>query len=470
MIRTIIADDEPWVAYRLMHLIDWGAHGFEVIGVASDGEEALSLCLLHRPEVLISDIRMPGHDGLVLLERLRAMKMDIAVVLISGYAEFAYAQQALRHGAFDYLIKQVSAEQLTQLLQRLLAHLAEKKYGYDTLFGLLEEDGATSIEQWLARAHRRPHFPLYRFYTFSIADDEYPGLWHEHSAGVYDEIVLRTGRRRASALLCFRDAEALVHEWQEPPDRYCGVSDTVAGDFPFYALYRQSDIAFCTASFWGLDAPLAFVEGAGDTDALDLLQALDTALAQGNTARAEAAVALFEAAARGMNVQQLALLFTQAAQIITRYRPDFDGAQEGMDYRRMAHEYAGVRALGDVLREGIQASDTPGESQMDSAIRFIDQAFTSELRIADLARQFHFSPSYFSTLFHRHTGQTFTKYLTDKRMAHVKGLLTHSKLSIQEVANQSGYGDYFQFNKAFKKYTGMAPNQYRRQEQASGGA
>lgn len=80
---------------------------------------------------------------------------------------------------------------------------------------------------------------------------------------------------------------------------------------------------------------------------------------------------------------------------------------------------------------------------------------------------FHFSPSYFSTLFHRYAGMTFSKYLLQKRMEKAKVLINNMQLSIQEIAEQCGYPDYFQFNKAFKRYFNIAPGQYRKQMSSS---
>ena len=105
MYNVLIVDDEPWVAYGIANLIDWESLGFTIIGEAHDGLSALDIIIDKKPELVISDIRMPGLDGIELLEKVNRLKLESKVALISGYADFAYAQKAVRLGAFDYLIK-----------------------------------------------------------------------------------------------------------------------------------------------------------------------------------------------------------------------------------------------------------------------------------------------------------------------------------------------------------------------------
>lgn len=83
------------------------------------------------------------------------------------------------------------------------------------------------------------------------------------------------------------------------------------------------------------------------------------------------------------------------------------------------------------------------------------------IRIADIAERFHFSQNYFSTFFRKKTGQTYVKYITGKRISLAKELLEYTELSIQEVADRTGYGDYYQFNRVFKRETDTTPSRYR---------
>ena len=121
MYRIYLADDETWVVIGLKKQIEKSGLPFQVIGEANNGVAAMEEILEKKPDILITDIRMPGLNGLQLLEKLREKGIAVKVIFISGYAEFEYAQSALRMGSFDYLLKPVEQEKLNQVLIRLLA-------------------------------------------------------------------------------------------------------------------------------------------------------------------------------------------------------------------------------------------------------------------------------------------------------------------------------------------------------------
>lgn len=118
-ISVLLVDDEPWILIGLKNLIPWEEEGFQIIGEASDGEKAWEKITCMEPDLILSDIRMPHLNGLSLLERLRKNGITTSVIFISGYSEFEYAQQSLRLGCSDYLVKPVEPEDLLQALRRV---------------------------------------------------------------------------------------------------------------------------------------------------------------------------------------------------------------------------------------------------------------------------------------------------------------------------------------------------------------
>lgn len=119
MNRIFIADDEIWIIIGLKKLIEKSGQPFVVVGEANNGVAALEELEKLRPDVLFTDIRMPGYNGLELLEKLKEKRLDMKVVFVTGYADFEYAQTALRLGAFDYLLKPIDEEKLGEVLERL---------------------------------------------------------------------------------------------------------------------------------------------------------------------------------------------------------------------------------------------------------------------------------------------------------------------------------------------------------------
>ncbi|NBD25767.1 response regulator [Paenibacillus glycinis] len=105
MLKLIIADDELPVREAFSRLIDWSSNGIELCATAAHGAEALELIERHRPELLLTDIKMPNLDGLQLMEEMQARGYFATTLLLSGYNDFHLVQKALKLGAFDYILK-----------------------------------------------------------------------------------------------------------------------------------------------------------------------------------------------------------------------------------------------------------------------------------------------------------------------------------------------------------------------------
>lgn len=128
MYKLLIVDDEDWIRERLRYTIDWSQMGIEVVGEAADGEEALDITSRMLPDVVLTDIRMPGIDGLEYIKRLRDCNIHTKAIIISGFSDFEYAQKAIKLGAFDYILKPVEDEDLTDVVRRCLEEInVEKK-------------------------------------------------------------------------------------------------------------------------------------------------------------------------------------------------------------------------------------------------------------------------------------------------------------------------------------------------------
>lgn len=118
MRRILIIDDEKNVRDGLAHFVST-LDGFTVCGTASNGAEALCLCVRLKPDIILTDINMPTVDGLTFISRLKDRAENAAIIVISGYDYFSYAQRALRLGVRDYLLKPVDRAELDRLLNEI---------------------------------------------------------------------------------------------------------------------------------------------------------------------------------------------------------------------------------------------------------------------------------------------------------------------------------------------------------------
>lgn len=124
--QVLIADDEPIIREGIRDCIDWAALGMEVAAEAEDGEEALELVGQLHIDIVLVDMNMPFMDGIELIRRLREERPECRCLIISGHDEFAYAQEAVRLGVEDYILKPVDADQLHAALLRLRQRMDEE--------------------------------------------------------------------------------------------------------------------------------------------------------------------------------------------------------------------------------------------------------------------------------------------------------------------------------------------------------
>ena len=118
MIKAMIIDDEKLIREGLVTYIDWAALGVEVCAVCGDCAGAVRAAALHRPQIILADICLPDASGLELFRQIRDCGLKCEAIFISSYSEFQYAQQAVKLGAFDYLLKPIEADVLLDCVRR----------------------------------------------------------------------------------------------------------------------------------------------------------------------------------------------------------------------------------------------------------------------------------------------------------------------------------------------------------------
>jgi len=155
MYRVMIVDDEQWALVGMRKFLERGGGRLQIIHETTNPLDALDNILRLQPDLVFTDIRMPEINGLELLDRAHQAGSKAEFVIISGFSEFSYAQQALRGGALDYLLKPLDTANAKEILDKLIAQLDAKHQSDDlTLFGQL------NAEQDNPRALLQPRLPM----------------------------------------------------------------------------------------------------------------------------------------------------------------------------------------------------------------------------------------------------------------------------------------------------------------------
>lgn len=466
MYKVLLADDEKWALLGLTRLVHWEDYQCEIVGTANDGISALEQCRSLKPDVLITDIRMPGMDGLE-LARVLAMELpEITVILVTGYSDIAYAQTALRIGVFDYLTKQITSADMDAMLRRFLASVSQRALRSTSqfFFSFFGEENARSIGACLSdlciphgygcvRAATLLYDQPVRFACSQIQEDGH-GM----------KIVFHTGSHQLTCL-CLWDGQPAEDAWYGslpslPAAAQVGLSPCASLEAPFYETYRQSVVAAETARFWHSAQPVIYQAVAPETIQA-AVQPLRRRLASGGMPLAQGLHAL-RVQAQGMMVDGLETLMNQCIALFSAFHVPGWELSSPLDFQQIVTNGGCCEELFAVLDTLLQGQEKQTAPQLvDQVMAYVERNFRQDLRITQLADMFHINASYLSTLIRKNTGETYSDIVTGKRLDYAKELLRTTQLTTQEIAFQCGYHEYSHFNSLFKKKVGTTPAQYR---------
>ena len=116
----VVADDEEEIRRSLIRKVDWDEAGFRVVGEAENGIEALELVEKLEPDLLLTYLKMPFVSGIELARQVREIRPTMQIVFLSGYDDFTYAQQAIQYNIISYMLKPISAKEVTEELKKFI--------------------------------------------------------------------------------------------------------------------------------------------------------------------------------------------------------------------------------------------------------------------------------------------------------------------------------------------------------------
>lgn len=138
-VKIFLVEDEIVIRNGIKNSIEWEKEGYEFVGEASDGELAYPMIVKERPDILITDIKMPFMDGLELSRLVRKELPELKILILSGYDEFDYAKEAISLGVTEYLLKPVSSAKLLETLKGVSVIIEQEREERDLLKRYSEE-------------------------------------------------------------------------------------------------------------------------------------------------------------------------------------------------------------------------------------------------------------------------------------------------------------------------------------------
>ena len=176
MYKVLIVDDEPVIVEGLHRIVDWEKYNCVVVGTASSGKEGLEMTEKYQPDILFTDIRMPGMDGLTMIAALRSEHRNMQIVILTGYRDFEYARTALNLGVFRYLVKPSKMKELDEAMESLTERL--DKLGRSKEQEALEDtENANNFVVKQALSYIEQHYKE-KLQLTDVAEKVYVSHWH----------------------------------------------------------------------------------------------------------------------------------------------------------------------------------------------------------------------------------------------------------------------------------------------------
>jgi two-component system, response regulator YesN len=516
MHRLVIVDDEKLIREGLVSYIDWGSLGIRVAGICGTAQEALEMVRETEADLVLTDIKMPGMDGIELLKRLKGINARCEVVFVSAYRNFEYARKALRYGAFDYIMKPIEEAALYETFRRCVEHIANTPAGEpDAAFSegaaigelrLYLHAGIRDPEVW-RRLAPALHVTAGGSLRLVIVRPAGPGK--EEAAEAEGDALRRALQTEGAMVFSIRlgESETVIlafsdrggHTMPRPSTRYADTLATLAstivgstldvGDRDPTELYHEASWALValvanpsrgSMQFAELRAALAKrppaattpeqlakeIMGADEPDHAELVWRLFAGLVRDGQACDPSFVRL-----------EMARVVENAMSRLAEYpmlRPEVTELQ-GLGQliareRSVLEIYAATRVYLERLRSIVRERLSPGISRrINEAINFVRDDPASDVSLAGVARRLLVSPGYLSRAFSREMSESFTHFRSRMRIERAKKLLLDHRHKVYEVAALVGFSDVTHFTKVFTKLAGVPPSEYRKRSEGRTG-
>lgn len=430
MLKVFLVEDESIVREGLKNNIPWQEYGYQFMGEASDGEMALPAIRKIRPDVLITDIKMPFMDGLALAQIVTQEIPDIKVIIISGYDEFEYAQQAIRVGVEQYLLKPVTRG----ALRKVLLEIREKIESEQEQKNYLEtfQNERKEYEEYARRNFLEKVFGG----VLSVQQiyEEAAKLSLNLDGPCYNLVLLTLQGKRRDATPGAPEPESFDRV-REALFRYCM-------RFPEYLVFR-----------WNISLYGVLIKGEAAQAEEAKRRCVDemARICSAEDSYIEWYVAI------GNPVERLSLLPECYAEVnhILAHR-FFDPRQHILTEKDVA---LFMQAKDE---KNFEPVDNAGKRVLKKGLEYIEENFSDEtLSLNSVASAIGVSGNYFSSVFSQEMQMTFIEHVTKKRMEKAKKLLRQTEKPSGEIAAEVGYKDPHYFSFVFKKTVGCTPREYR---------
>lgn len=501
-IRVLIADDEPIFRNTLRQLFSWEEEGFLLVGFAENGRQALDLLDATMPQIIITDIAMPILNGIDLLRELKNRNsppgfagQPVSTIVLSGFETFSYVRDAMKYGAYDYILKsELTRESLLLCLHNLVSCMPptadQEKPGFSQFFPNLINQYYSNMEfiqeqvchYGLSLNLCRPLFLMQSFCEdktenpIQVVDARrilFPAL-----RGIPAAVFLYNGN-----CMILGEMEALPHildtlarTQEEYPALYWGCYETILDilqcrrvisqmkQIPQQHFYEPNQLIFYYQDALSYETPEPIAPGF-----------IEAAVAQSDYQQVALLLAAYLSGCRKRksdpysvrkNCEYAVYTLIFSMEKLGRTLPDLDKNKiayfSSIDFSASIDEL--FDALDGILSDILTLSPPPAENNallLRQIEAYMEQHYMEPIKLSDLSRHVHLAYHHLSRIMKHAYGQNFNDLMNSIRIRHAQELLANTDEELWEIAEKVGFSNQSYFGKVFKKIVGLSPRLFR---------
>lgn len=504
MIRVMLVDDEVLALEFLKEVIEWKAHGFEIVGQALNGKKALDLFMKEKPQIIISDIKMSIMDGLELSKKIKEINPSAKIILLSAYKDFEYAKKGIQYGVSNYLLKhEINEENLLGELEKVKSEIIkEEKFR--------EEQKRYFIKNIIYGAPREER----QKYEMSFGNQLFMVMLQ-----INKPLIQRTEKKENSAVI-FKNLTDCIQK--EPGTNLKYLTDVQISEDNYLILYNadfthseyeaeeamreqagkverhlkeQSECCFtilCSKRISNCQVPGAFRELSkkiryspfmkqnkyyfleqvlseevdGEVELLKDFENMKEELhSLQETWKTSMEKIFFAMENPNWNLNALKHFLSAWQYYYNHYKDKYHledkNSQEECYTVDRLKEYC-MDCCFHISSQNQKEAENTYSSIVRQVMEYIEIHYSEELTLDLLGQAFHMNGAYLGQIIKKEVGKTFLKYLTDYRLAEAKKMLDSGKYNISQVADTVGYKTSQYFSQIFYKYMGMTPQEYKK--------
>lgn len=506
--RAVVVEDEILIREGLCKLMEKMFPEIKILGVAGNGQEGLSCIKEQKPDLVITDIKMPVMDGMEMLAKVQETGMFPKVIVLTAYSEFSYAQQAVKLGVCDYVIKPVDVQEFVQTIRKIQnLYEQEQKRTPDTMGNL--ENIVSGVLYGTSFVDRQMEEFLDKKYGISqdmtvIELLIYMGDDFESGRGRKRQEMCRLLQQKELEY-CFVDMEydkvilALLYHYSSRQEIERWYQNQILfqkrGGQKWEISYGMLEVQGIREIREGYQKLLPYMDWnivLGDevlisyprvTDIqteiciypVDLENQIKAAICAGEKEKVWEIIRRFHHYFKDGRVylpKEIKESYVRFQWSVLNIAKEVDCIDyKKIDQKRLLNRIMGAKTEDELQRtyeELLCHMDFSGQKAgmvslaVKKAQSMIHEFYTDGITLSEIADRLNLTQEYLGAQFHKELGENFSAYIRNYRLSKAKELLIGTQLKQYEIAEKVGYADAKYFARVFKEYVGMSPAEYRK--------